>query len=123
MLFLHQIVLLASLLLPKVLALPQATPTAIAPPPGETFAVGFPICNVSGYTYESDSYQEYIYAYINSSLSVCIQACRANLTCDSIAWAPFYTECIFYNTCVEKTLLLPDPDSLFIHYDNICDTV
>jgi len=121
--FLRKISLAASILLSGAWATPQATPTVIAPPPGETFAIGYPICNVSGYTYLTNTYTEYIYEEANSTLSACIQGCRTNSTCNSIAWVPEYTECIFYDECVEKTYLILDADSFFFHYDNICDIV
>lgn len=60
---------------------------------------------------------------MKSTLSLCIQACRENVTCWSIAWVPPDTQCIFYNECVEKTDLLEDDTSPFMHWDDICDVV
>lgn len=122
MFLLHQMLLTASLLVNGVIGSLQATSTSGAAPPAETFTTGYPQCNVSGYTLISDTYVEYTYS-MKSTLSLCIQACRENITCWSIAWVPPDTQCIFYNECVEKTDLLKDDTSPFMHWDDICDVV
>jgi len=111
----------------------QETP----PPPGETYVTARPACNITGFTEVPVShtcpvsvsisscfqgnYTETIYQEINATLQECVYACRANSTCQSIAYSARYTECLFYNRYANEIQLWESDDSVFDHYDEDCD--
>ena len=116
------------------------TPTFITPPPpGESasslplpplsslitnstpaYVTGYPICGIPGYTVIPGLYNETIEQQSGSNLDCCLDKCRANSTCYSIAYAPHYTECLFFDRIVEDTQLTADNSSYFVHYDLKC---
>lgn len=53
--------------------------------------------NVSGYTMIPGDYTETTYQQSGSNLSSCVDACRNDPVCESIAYAAFYTECLFFD--------------------------
>ena len=67
------------------------------------------------------NYTEIIYQESGSTLESCMEACRANTTCKSIAYAEVYTECLFYDHYANQIQLWEDDSSDFDHFDEECD--
>lgn len=81
---------------------------------------------VPGFTVIPGNYTETIEAASNSTLKDCFEACKKNETtaavngCQSIAFGPKYTDCLFFDRVVQETQLVADNSSYFIHYDLGC---
>lgn len=85
------------------------------------FLKGNPLCAVGGYTQVPGPYQQTTHQQSGASLRSCFNECKGAFPkCKSISFHARYTLCLWYDQIVEKTQLVPDKDSEFLHWDLEC---
>ncbi|MCJ1388637.1 hypothetical protein MMC18_001484 [Xylographa bjoerkii] len=94
-------------------------PTATSESPQISYATGYPLCEIPGY-----SYQQPVLDYAGSATrSECLQGCRANDTCHAVAYKDTSGDsCYFYRRHVEYDQVWEDKNSLWCFYDEVCQS-
>ncbi|KAF2426469.1 hypothetical protein EJ08DRAFT_372476 [Tothia fuscella] len=86
-----------------------------------SYVAGFPVCDITGFNHVPGHYDQYTYQLSGATLETCMESCRANTTCQSVAYSQNFTQRLFYDQCVEKTQLWESDVSTFAHFDKPCD--